>query len=421
MTRPADEAWVNFPLFDAIFGRRSRRFGQGMTIDRGPLAYTSAEDPVPLTWYETHVLAAMASGSVGWHEGIPHRDREPALSSYALRFGGGASPAGAGISAGELLYTNDDGIFMVRTRDAVPVPASLRGVERLDALVAQVSANTVKISARRVDVPRAAPYMHEHNFWNANVPGSTLFMPVLDLSQKMLGIMALLIQNRITIIDEKTGDTCGDLRQFHNSGLLDDRRKIPLGLLEASMLSTGSMENALMGQNIMLGIQALGLGGFLFTGIDPTSLMGGAEDPSIHGVGFRFTRDRRWLVPNPVGLDGLYEGWVPPYARDMYESAQRLADLKFSERGSYSEKIPGPYKAGVRGSATPYSDELVACLGTVAQYVYDTYARFPSTVPTMLTTPYVQAHHLDLEWYDRFLGAESYLDTHRNHHNSWHS
>src|SRR5690606_10572084 len=37
-----------FPLFDALFGRRSRRFGWGMEIPHGPLAYKSELPPVPL-------------------------------------------------------------------------------------------------------------------------------------------------------------------------------------------------------------------------------------------------------------------------------------------------------------------------------------------------------------------------------------
>ena len=40
-------AW-NFPLFEAITGRRSRRFGMGMELSHGPFSYKSDKDPVPL-------------------------------------------------------------------------------------------------------------------------------------------------------------------------------------------------------------------------------------------------------------------------------------------------------------------------------------------------------------------------------------
>ena len=37
-----------FPLVDALFGRRSRRFALGGEIPDGPLAYRSGQEPVPL-------------------------------------------------------------------------------------------------------------------------------------------------------------------------------------------------------------------------------------------------------------------------------------------------------------------------------------------------------------------------------------
>ena len=55
------------------------------------------------------------------------------------------------------------------------------------------------------------------------------------------------------------------------------------------------------------------------------------------------------------------------------------------------------------------------CLGEVAQYVYDTYGRFPGTIPTMMAGPYVQAQHIDLEFYDTHFQPGAYLETHRQH------
>jgi len=38
-----------FPLVEALFGRRSRRFALGDEIPDGPLAYRSRHQPLPLT------------------------------------------------------------------------------------------------------------------------------------------------------------------------------------------------------------------------------------------------------------------------------------------------------------------------------------------------------------------------------------
>jgi len=45
-SEPLDQAW-SYPLFEAIYGRRSRRFGLGSEMPTGPFRYTSAHAPVP--------------------------------------------------------------------------------------------------------------------------------------------------------------------------------------------------------------------------------------------------------------------------------------------------------------------------------------------------------------------------------------
>jgi len=56
----------------------------------------------------------------------------------------------------------------------------------------------------------------------------------------------------------------------------------------------------------------------------------------------------------------------------------------------------------------------------MAQYVYDRFGKFPGTVPSILIATYLQAHHLDLEFYDHFFQSGSYLDTHAQHLARWH-
>ncbi|TAM09206.1 MAG: hypothetical protein EPN72_03200 [Nevskiaceae bacterium] len=407
-------------LTDVIFRRRSRRFGLGMSIPDGPLAWTSKSEPVPLSPLEEGVLLALACGVVGLHEGIPFRDGENALSSYSLRFGGRASPSGGGIGTGELIYTNDTGTYIVRTRDIQPVDPRLAGTERLQAVVEQVRCATHRLFEHRVEIPRKAPHISAHNLWNANVPGSTVFFPVVDVAQYLMGFMAMQIQCGAVFFDERTGESCGDLEPFIRSGLLNRDRRVPLVETEKYGLALSAVDCALVCQNIVLAEQIMGLGGWLFTGINPISLMGGYADAGAPGLGFRFVRNKDWLMPNPVGIDGVYEGWTPPYVANMHEAAQRMAAMKFGPQGAYTANRPGPYSPEIQSSAVPYSDEFVACLGTVAQYVHDRYGKFPSTTPTIYARPYAQAHHLDLDWYEHNLGSHSYTDAHRRHFEDWH-
>jgi len=55
-----------------------------------------------------------------------------------------------------------------------------------------------------------------------------------------------------------------------------------------------------------------------------------------------------------------------------------------------------------------------------AQYVYDTFGEFPGTVPSIFTMIYLQAHHLDTEFYDHFYRPGAYLETHAHHRSAWH-
>jgi hypothetical protein len=61
----AVEALASFPLLDALFGRRARRFGLGMTIAGGPLAHTSARPPLPLSEVERTLLILCGVGISG--------------------------------------------------------------------------------------------------------------------------------------------------------------------------------------------------------------------------------------------------------------------------------------------------------------------------------------------------------------------
>jgi len=76
-TNPIREL-LRFPLMQAIFGRRARRFAYGMEIPSGPLAFKSRYAPIPLSELEQAVLVAAATGVTGWNFGITHTLSRPA-------------------------------------------------------------------------------------------------------------------------------------------------------------------------------------------------------------------------------------------------------------------------------------------------------------------------------------------------------
>jgi len=44
----------------------------------------------------------------------------------------------------------------------------------------------------------------------------------------------------------------------------------------------------------------------------------------------------------------------------------------------------------------------------------------PVTVPSVFCHACMQAHHLDLSFYDEYLEPGACLETHRDHHKVWH-
>lgn len=56
---------IQFPLIEALHGRRSRRFALGNSIPDGPLAFTSSHDPLPLGELEQMLLLTTVAGNTG--------------------------------------------------------------------------------------------------------------------------------------------------------------------------------------------------------------------------------------------------------------------------------------------------------------------------------------------------------------------
>jgi hypothetical protein len=116
------------------------------------------------------------------------------------------------------------------------------------------------------------------------------------------------------------------------------------------------------------------------------------------------------------------EGFCPPHYPDMRSAVEAVAQRKFGPGGPFHRNTPGPWKNSekVRSSAQAHSEEFKGCVALQSQYIYDTFGKFPGTVPSMFILMYLQAHHLDLEFYDKFYKPGAYLKTHSQHMKKWH-
>jgi hypothetical protein len=116
-------------LLSALRDRRSRRFGRGMKIPAGPLAYESKHPPVPLTEDEEAALVFAACGITGH-----------ALADLAYARGEGGNimgglvartiASGDGLQTVALVVTNDTGTHLVRRPSELPAARRFRSSSR---------------------------------------------------------------------------------------------------------------------------------------------------------------------------------------------------------------------------------------------------------------------------------------------------
>jgi hypothetical protein len=172
----------------------------------------------------------------------------------------------------------------------------------------------------------------------------------------------------------------------------------------------------------VLTLQAMGLGGWMFDGIDRFSMLGASGNPEVPGLGFRYDEDERWSVPNPTGREGVFEAFCPPHYEDMRAAVEAFCERKFGAGGPHNNSTPGAWSesALIRSSAQVHDERFRECVAHQAQYLFDTFGKFPATVPSVMILNYVQAHHLDLDFYDEKFRPGSYLGTHANHMEVWH-
>jgi hypothetical protein len=419
--RAAIAGLLEFPLVAAISGRRSRRFPVGGAIPAGELAFTSAKPPQPLSEVERALVLATVTGVTGWNFGITHHPGyAPALPNYAGSAGGRSFPSAAGFHTTDFFFTDDSGTWFLSSRDAAPDgeigPDAAVDVDRW---LAATTARYRKLSDQRIWLPREEPYLEGHNTWIANHPGSLLVIPIADLAQHLIANLAFFLQNGYGVHDDVHDRP---LPGADDPSLRHAGDPIPLSFVEQYTLAEASAELITSVYNGHLLLGAMGLGGWTFDGIDRLSVLGASGNPEVPGLGFHVEHDERWSLPNPTGLAGVFETLARPHVRDAADAVEKFTARKFGAGGPYAADTPGPWRdtARVRGSAAPYDDAFRRRLTDEVRYIDETFGKVPGTVPTVHILNYLQAQHLDTDFYDHHFGAGAYLRTHRDHQATWH-
>ncbi|MGH2755527.1 MAG: hypothetical protein ACRDLB_14005, partial [Actinomycetota bacterium] len=362
---------LSFPLSAALFGRRARRFSMGATIPDGSLAYGSRHEPMPLTELEQLLALTAAGGNTGWHYAIIRNPAyAPYLSNYAGAAGGRTFPSAAGFHTSELFFTDDNGTYIFETRDAPALAErSTDGSLDVEEVLAAHRSRVRKLSTGRMNIPAEEPYMEGHNTWCVNRPGTTLIMPVVDLAQHAIAGLCYLLQNGVAIYDDVNDRRIPGMERF--SSLIKAEEPFPLTYFDQYMLTEASVEIGTSCYAGMLMLQAMGLGGWMFDGVDRHTTLGATGDPAVPGFGFRYDADERWPIPNVTGLPGVFEGHCPPHYPDMGAAVAAFVERKYGAGGPFNRQTPGAWKesATVRGSAQVHDEEFIAAVTTMAQYM----------------------------------------------------
>jgi hypothetical protein len=468
---PALEELFRYPFMSALTERRTRRIARGTSINAGPVSWESKNQPAPLEKLEEAILINCVTGITGvtTHDGALIKPTgKPELGTPFLHILARTGSSADNAQATHFFMLNDEGCYLLRHPTG---RAALEMVKDLppkwadwteDDWIQTAERCKVKVADGRLEYPREWPYYLGWNAQTSNVPGTTIFFPVVDCTWQYLNALLIVASEP----EGKRPILMDDWRPFKPKGMVEWGAKIagalglaqkipyhPIGGLKyirSGFVSKGESVGPLgfahtlrtdyecffYFQNLMLLGQAMGLGGWIHGSIFPPYIF--TRDPSKGWLGlpFRFQQPKKVSPtppvpasqPNPVGIDGILQGLCPPYVESMDTAIDRVIEMKYSKTGgSYGDidVFSRSYRRREDAEAylkqgTRFAPDVVAYVKEVCNYIYDTYGRFPAHVDAFYTPGmWLQFSHLELEYYDRYFDPAQYRRQ-ANHDALWH-
>ena len=425
-------AMSKYPLFEALQKRRSRRISLGIhTVRAGDNSYTSNTTPQPLSELEEAILIS-ATGLTGLT--LPDRpfeapSGEKILGTPNLNFVGRAAGSTDNCQATSFFLLNDSGTYLLkRLTNADPTEPITP-----DLLVKRARESKIKLFDKRLDFPREFPYYLDSNRFLSNVPGSTVLFPVVDMTRQYINALMYLLTepdgHRPAILDDRNFYLPAGCRKWIRNGFLNKNIKVPLGVLYTMRTQ---IEAELLLQNLILMLQAMGLGGWIHASVTPTEL--------LPALGFTYVTPPvrlldffRWGTiitkarTNPIGLPPYIECMCPPYYPSMADAVQAVVDDKYRASGPYGDDayfrriFQGDRGEKYLREVPHYTDDVIACTKDICSYIYRQHGRFPAHCDAIYAPGvWLQAHHLDLNYYDTLFN-NGYTETQRDHQRLWHA
>lgn len=404
-----------YPLLQAMAHRRTRRFPLGCEMAEGTLKHKSLNAPVPLNDIETAVLCWAGAGVTGLIAAdMPTNDVQGSMFTSWV---GRTTPYACNVHNMKLFFTNDAGLFVYDPKGASKA-VEIETDDDWEKMLTYFKRDTRKVSDGRFGMIPEALVRVVH--WNTNRPGTTIFMPMLELSEEYLdAVLAVFTGEGYKVFDDIKGQCPAGIGKWIDNGTLQGP-DAPLSMLEYTIF-LGNLAPAFHAlQNIQLVAEAMGLGSIVMTGYIGILV--------LQTMGFRYNMAKEGsgalLNMNPVGLDGFIESYQPPYYKSMDDVVDAFVEKKFGQGGVFAPDCSSPVPFGdwekvQPGYAVP-SEQAIQITKDYCNYIFDTFGRFPATFDTIVMPEWLQVHHLEEEFYDKYGLGKLVNETQRKHMRLWH-
>ncbi|MEO7457746.1 MAG: hypothetical protein ABIY52_16080 [Gemmatimonadaceae bacterium] len=451
---------LRYPLLSAIAGRRTRRVARGVSVAAGTLSHTSTNAPAPLEPVEEAMLI-VATGLTGvvTHDGpldIPGGGRELGTPFLHVMARSASSPDN--IQAVHFIMINDAGTWLIENLTPARAMELLRDLPpKWEDWSASDWTSTAEAMKKRIGdrltFPRRFPFYLGWNKQLSNMPGTTMFLPIVDCTRGYINALLNLAMEpdgeRPLFIDdfqhfkpESATDLAASFLQhigkvqipyqpiggtkYIHSGYVNPKVAAPLGLFRTFIADHESHFHL---QNLMLLTQAMGLGAWVHFCPASPFIFEGDGTKEHPGLGFTMQAPgKTWgmspppppsWMPNPIGIPGILEGNTPPFVSSMDAAVDAVLEAKFGPGGAYDPSLlqkgyasPSMASQFVR-EGQRYDDRAVAYVKDVCNYIYDTYGRFPAHVDAFYVPgTWLQVSHPELEYYERTVPAEMFARQH---------
>jgi hypothetical protein len=435
-------------LLEVLRERRSRRFGLGMRMASGPLAYESRHAGVPLSEEEEALLAFAGCGVTGYAlaDLVYERGQGGTIMSGLL---GRTAPSGDAIQTVALVLMNREATwYLKRPQDFAPaeVPELARLAERGEYLELY-RRSRVKLRDGRATPPLDPLFNINCNQWSLYDPAATYLLPVGELTRMYInGLLEIFNDTTCAfVVDERAAFLPAGIKRFgksHGGHLMDDPRDgrvLTIQQLEDLVTQFVTAEAGMMIQNVALMVQALGLGGFPHWAAHPFGWFEAlgcrmARMPASRylGMGWLLSallrllrRDFAVSVVQGIERDGapLLAPFCPPHFPSMETAVREIVARKVGPQGIFRGAIGAsawrdPLPIAV--AAPDLSEAAVEATIAYCEYVHDRYGRFPAYFPPLRTLLGFQVNHVDTDFYDRFYRPEALAGAQRRHLREWH-